>query len=74
MSTDADVIVIGAGPGGLSCGAYLTAVGKRVIVVANLAPRKMVGLESQGMLLMAEDRQGALHMLTADSEPGSTVS
>ena len=33
MSTDADVIVIGAGPGGLSCGAYLTAVGKRVIVV-----------------------------------------
>ncbi|MCA9604549.1 MAG: methionine--tRNA ligase, partial [Myxococcales bacterium] len=31
-------------------------VGKRVIVVTNLAPRKMVGLESQGMLLMAEDR------------------
>jgi len=48
--------------------------GQRVIVVANLAPRKMVGLESQGMLLMAEDRDGKLTMLTADSEPGSTVS
>lgn len=48
--------------------------GKRVIVVANLAPRKMVGLESQGMLLMAEDRSGALVPLVADSEPGSTVS
>jgi phytoene dehydrogenase-like protein len=33
MSTDADVIVIGAGPGGLSCAAYLAAVGKRVIVL-----------------------------------------
>ena len=48
--------------------------GKRVIVVANLAPRKMVGLESEGMLLMAEDRDGNLTMLTAESEPGSTVS
>ena len=48
--------------------------GKKVIVVANLAPRKMVGLESQGMLLMAEDRSGKLMPLTADSEPGSTVS
>ena len=48
-------------------------VGKRVLVVANLKPRKMLGLESQGMLLMAEDRDGALHPATADSEPGSTV-
>ena len=48
-------------------------VGKRVLVVANLAPRKMVGLESQGMLLMAEDRDGKLHPATADAEPGSTV-
>ena len=30
---DADVIVIGAGPGGLACAAYLSAVGKKVIVV-----------------------------------------
>lgn len=49
-------------------------LGKKVIVVANLAPRKMVGLESQGMLLMAEDRSGKLVPLTAESEPGSTVS
>ncbi|HJL17994.1 MAG TPA: methionine--tRNA ligase [Sandaracinaceae bacterium LLY-WYZ-13_1] len=47
--------------------------GRRVIVVANLKPRKMVGLESQGMLLMAEDRDGRLTPVTADSEPGSTV-
>ncbi len=49
-------------------------VGKNVIVVANLAPRKMVGLESHGMLLMAESREGKLVALGADSEPGSTVS
>ncbi len=49
-------------------------LGKRVVVVANLAPRAMVGLESQGMLLMAEDRGGALHPVGAESEPGSTIS
>ena len=49
-------------------------IGKDVIVVANLAPRKMAGLESQGMLLMAENRAGELVMLMAASEPGSTVS
>ena len=30
---DADVIVIGAGPGGLACAAYLSALGKHVVVV-----------------------------------------
>jgi len=35
-----------------------TMVGKQVIVVANLAPRKMRGLESQGMLLAASDMSG----------------
>jgi methionyl-tRNA synthetase len=49
-------------------------VGKKVIVVVNLAPRKMLGLESQGMLLMAKNREGKLVPVTADSEPGSTVS
>lgn len=48
-------------------------VGRRVVVVANLAPRTMRGLESQGMILMAEDRQGALHFASADGEPGSVV-
>ena len=48
-------------------------VGKEVLVVANLAPRKMMGVESQGMLLMAGDRAGALHPASAHAEPGSTV-
>jgi methionyl-tRNA synthetase len=49
-------------------------IGKHVVVVANLAPRKMLGLESQGMLLMAKNREGKLVPVLADSEPGSTVS
>lgn len=35
-------------------------VGKQVVVVANLAPRKMRGIESNGMILMAEDADGKL--------------
>jgi len=35
-------------------------VGKQVTVVANLAPRKMRGIESQGMILMAENAAGKL--------------
>lgn len=51
-------------------------VGKQVIVVANLAPRKMRGIESNGMILMAEDAQGKLHFVSADAAAGngSTVS
>jgi len=49
-------------------------LGKHVIVVANLAPRTMMGLESQGMLLMAEDREGNLTpVLAGDGEPGAVV-
>ncbi len=48
-------------------------VGRRVVAVANLAPRKMMGLESQGMLLMAEDREGHLSIVTAEGENGSVV-
>jgi len=48
-------------------------VGRRVVVVANLAPRKLRGLESQGMLLMAEDRDGRLAPVGADAEAGSVV-
>ncbi len=47
--------------------------GKQVVIVANLAPRTMRGLESQGMVLMAEDRDGRLVPVAADSEPGSVV-
>ncbi|MET0244069.1 MAG: methionine--tRNA ligase, partial [Flavitalea sp.] len=51
-------------------------VGKQVVVVANLAPRKMRGIESNGMILMAEDKNGKLHFVNPDNEvePGSGVS
>lgn len=52
-------------------------VGKNIILVANLAPRMMRGLESQGMLLAASnaDRSKVIVLTTdADIEPGSTVS
>ncbi len=48
-------------------------IGKRVVVVANLKPRRMMGLESQGMVLMAEDREGQLAMIAADCEDGAVV-
>lgn len=38
----------------------VTIIGKQVIVVTNLAPRKMRGIESNGMILMAEDANGKL--------------
>jgi len=34
--------------------------GQQVVLVANLEPRKMRGVESQGMVLMAEDKDGRL--------------
>jgi methionyl-tRNA synthetase len=38
-------------------------IGKQVTFLANLAPRKMMGMESEGMVLMAEDRDGSLALL-----------
>jgi methionyl-tRNA synthetase len=51
-------------------------VGKQVVVVINLAPRKMKGIESQGMILTAEDKDGKLRLLKPEEavNPGSTVS
>lgn len=51
-------------------------IGKQVVVVANLAPRKLKGIMSHGMLLMAEDNNGALHFIQPEGAitPGSTVS
>ncbi len=51
-------------------------VGKQVTVVANLAPRKMRGIESQGMILMAEDKSGKLHFINPEGkiDEGSSVS
>ena len=42
-------------------------VNKQVIVVANLAPRKMRGIESQGMILTAEQPDGKLILVNPDS-------
>ncbi len=42
-------------------------VGKQVIVVANLAPRKMRGIESQGMILTAEQPDGSLILVNPDA-------
>ena len=51
-------------------------VGKQVAFIANLAPRKMMGIESQGMILSAEDSNGKLRLIRPDEvvNPGSTVS
>jgi methionyl-tRNA synthetase len=35
-------------------------IGKQILVLANLAPRKMMGIESNGMVLMAENTEGKL--------------
>ena len=37
--------------------------GQQVVLVANLEPRKMRGVESQGMVLMAEDTEGKLRFV-----------
>lgn len=51
-------------------------VGRNVTFIANLAPRKMMGILSQGMILMAEDSEGKLRLVSPDKdvEPGSAVS
>jgi methionyl-tRNA synthetase len=41
--------------------------GKQVVVVANLAPRKLRGIESNGMILMAEDKEGKLHFIKPEN-------
>ena len=42
-------------------------IGKQVVVVANLAPRKMRGIDSNGMILMAEDEHGKLHFVQPEN-------
>jgi methionyl-tRNA synthetase len=51
-------------------------VGKQVTFIANLAPRKMMGTESKGMILMAEDKDGKLRLIRPLDEvaDGSRVS
>ncbi len=47
-----------------------TVVGRQVSILVNLAPRQIMGIESQGMILMAEDKDGSLHFI----HPPSTIS
>ena len=51
-------------------------IGKSVLYLANLAPRKMRGIESQGMILMAENSDGKLYFMqpSANIDSGSGVS
>ena len=51
-------------------------IGKQVTILVNLAPRKIMGVESQGMILMAEDKDGKLRLLQPSEvvAPGATVS
>ncbi len=51
-------------------------VGKKIVILANLKPRKMMGYESQGMILMANDPSGKLAFIVPeqDVENGSYIS
>ncbi len=50
-------------------------IGKRILFVANFAPRKMMGIESQGMILSAVDADESLSVVTTtkDVKPGCQV-
>ncbi len=49
-------------------------VGKRIVIVANLKPAKLMGIESQGMVLAAGDKDVAgLVTIVEDVEPGTKV-
>ncbi len=51
-------------------------VGKKVVVVANLAPRKLRGLESKGMILFADnmvDGKETLEFVSTEAEDGNSV-
>jgi methionyl-tRNA synthetase len=46
-------------------------VGKQISIVANLEPRKIKGIESKGMILMAEDKNGKLVLVSPVEEVGN---
>jgi methionyl-tRNA synthetase len=53
-------------------------IGKQVTILVNLAPRNLKGIESQGMILMAEDHDGKLSFVGPDTargglKPGSEI-
>ena len=49
-------------------------IGQKVTVVCNLISRKIMGIESQGMIIMAESADGSLHFVQSEAEEGSIIS
>jgi len=43
-------------------------IGKKMIFVLNLKPKKLMGVESQGMLLLAEEEGGRVHLIEVQDE------
>ena len=50
-----------------------TLIGREIVVVANLEPRALMGIESQGMLLAASDDHPVLLMPEKEVAPGSVI-
>lgn len=50
-------------------------VGKQICILANLAPRKIKGIESKGMILMAKDQSGKMRFVTPQEtvDNGATI-
>lgn len=50
-------------------------IGKQICIVANLAPRKIRGIESKGMILMAKEENGRMKIVTPEEKlnNGSTI-
>ena len=48
-------------------------VGRTIVIVANLKPAKLMGIESNGMVLAASPEGGKPVLLTVDAEPGWRV-
>jgi methionyl-tRNA synthetase len=48
-------------------------LGRTIVVVANLKPAKLMGIESQGMVLAASSEDGKPILLTVEAEPGLRV-
>mgnify|MGYP000849502569 CR=1 FL=1 len=50
-------------------------VGQKVSILLNLEPRKIKGIESQGMILLSEEKDGTLHFVepSKDASNGSPV-
>ena len=49
-------------------------IGQKVTVVCNLMTRRIMGIESKGMILMAESPDGSLHFVQSEAEEGSILS